>query len=46
MSFKTKESKWVRERDKYGEPGHWLAFSKLDWSIPIPAALLIHTLIY
>jgi len=31
---------------KYDEPGHWLAFSKLDWSIATPAALLIHTVIY
>lgn len=32
------------ERDKYDEPGHWLAFSKLDWCILIPEALIIELL--
>lgn len=32
------------ERDKYDQPGHWLAFSELDWSIPIPGALIINLL--
>lgn len=31
----------MAQRDKHDEPGHWLAFSKLDWSIPIPDTLII-----
>lgn len=31
----------VSERDKQDKPGHWLAFSKLGWSLPIPDTLII-----
>lgn len=31
----------MAQRDKHDEPGHWLAFSKLDRSIPIPDTLII-----
>lgn len=43
MSFKRRNLNGS-ERDKHDEPGHWLAFSKLSWSIPIPDALIYHKL--